>query len=106
VPEAKKFAPVASMNIAKMPEYLANSKPPYPEKLKGEEIEGSVKIKIGIDKSGNVVSAKIISSDHPLFSEAALKFVKTCKFKPAILANGQPVDTEIPFTIKFELEEF
>ena len=56
-----------------------------------------------ISKEGKVLRAKVIKSDHELFSESALRTVKNYKFSPGKLKDGSAVDSLIEFVIKFEI---
>ena len=77
--------------------------PPYPESLEEEGIEGSVTLELLISKEGKVLKAKVIKSDHELFSESALKTVKNYRFSAGKLKDGSAVDSLIEFVIKFEI---
>ncbi|MBO7127100.1 energy transducer TonB [bacterium] len=77
--------------------------PPYPESLEDEGIEGSVTLELLISKEGKVLKAKVIKSDHELFSESALQTVKNYRFSPGKLKDGSVVDSLIEFVIKFEI---
>lgn len=102
--EPKKFVPVPVFKINKMPEILSKVKPEYPKELKDQEIEGEVIIKISVDKHGNIVDAKVVSSDNPLFDKPAIEAIKKWKFKPAYLSNGEAVDTQVDITVIFQIE--
>ena len=50
-----------------------------------------------------MLKAKVIKSDHELFSESALKAVKKYKFSPGKLADGSSALSLIEFVVKFEI---
>lgn len=96
-------APRRAGELAVIPKAKNPKTPPYPESLEEEGIEGSVTLELLISKEGKVLKAKVIKSDHELFSESALKTVKNYKFSPGKLKDGSEVDSLIEFVIKFEI---
>ena len=49
------------------------------------------------------MKARVLKSDHELFSESALKAVKKYRFSPGKLADGSSADSLIEFVVKFEI---
>ena len=96
-------APKKAGELAFIPKALNPKTPPYPESLEEEGIEGSVTLELLISKEGKVLKAKVIKSDHELFSESALKTVKNYRFSAGKLKDGSTVDSLIEFVIKFEI---
>ena len=96
-------APKKASELAIIPKALNPKTPPYPESLEDEGIEGSVTLELLISKEGKVMKAKVIKSDHELFSESALKTVKNYRFSAGKLKDGSAVDSLIEFVIKFEI---
>ncbi len=86
-----------------IPKALNPKTPDYPEVLEDEGIEGTVTLELLISKEGKVLKAKVIKSDHELFSESALKAVKKYKFSPGKLADGSETVSLIEFVVKFEI---
>jgi TonB family protein len=68
------------------------------------QIEGVVKVKVLVDKAGNVRDAMVVkaSGANAGFEEAALEAAKKGKWKPAI-QNKQPVAVWVSYDIKFNL---
>jgi len=65
-------------------------KPVYPEAAKANRIGGVIRVRVEVDETGNVTSAKAISN-LPFFSKEDIEqTARAAKFKPAIL-NGKPV---------------
>ena len=95
--------PKTASELAVTPKALNPETPPYPESLEEEGVEGSVTLELLISKEGKVLKAKIIKSDHELFSESALRTVKNYRFSPGKLKDGSKVDSLIEFVIKFEI---
>ena len=95
--------PKKAGELAIIPKALNPKTPPYPESLEDEGIEGSVTLELLISKEGKVLKAKVIKSDHELFSESALRTVKNYRFSAGKLKDGSAVDSLIEFVIKFEI---
>ena len=102
-PGSNTGAPKKAGELAIIPKALNPKTPPYPESLEDEGIEGSVTLELIISKEGKVLKAKVIKSDHELFSESALKAVKNYRFSAGKLKDGSTVDSLIEFVIKFEI---
>ena len=102
-PNGNDSAPKKAGELAIIPKALNPKTPPYPESLEDEGIEGSVTLELLISKEGKVLKAKVIKSDHELFSESALKTVKNYRFSAGKLKDGSAVDSLIEFVIKFEI---
>ena len=96
-------APKTAGELAVIPKALNPKTPDYPEILEDEGIEGTVTLELLISKEGKVLKAKVIKSDHELFSESALKAVKKYKFSPGKLADGSSALSLIEFVVKFEI---
>lgn len=111
IPEISKYrnidekagAPKRAGELAVIPKAINPKTPDYPEVLEDEGVEGNVTLELLISKEGKVLKAKVIKSDHELFSESALKVVKNYKFSPGKLADGSAADSLIEFVIKFEI---
>ena len=101
------FVPVAEVYIAQHAEIISspNGEENYPPEAKRLGIEGAVKVKLGIDERGNVVTAKVVGerAGHG-FDEAATKAMKQAKFKPAYTSDGRAVPCVIIWTYRFESE--
>ena len=95
--------PKTAGELAVIPKALNPKTPDYPEVLEDEGIEGTVTLELLISKEGKVLKAKVIKSDHELFSESALKAVKKYKFSPGKLADGSEAVSLIEFVVKFEI---
>ena len=77
--------------------------PVYPPLARQARIQGSVILKVVINKSGNVESMQLISG-HPLLAPAAIEAVKQWEYKPYLL-NGEPVEVETRVTVNFTLAD-
>ena len=76
--------------------------PEYPELARKAGIEGTVWVKILIDKRGNVRDAQIIRGIGAGLDEAAVEALKNTKYTPAI-QNNQPVAVWVAQRIIFNL---
>ena len=77
--------------------------PKYPKKLWKNEIEGQVTLEFIVNEKGNVISRKIIDSDHPLFSKSVMKAVRKWKFTPGIKTGVGKVKTRVRIDFPFAL---
>lgn len=75
--------------------------PDYPADAKQARIQGTVVMRIIVDKEGNVANLQLISG-HPILAPAAIDAVKQWKYRPYLL-NGMPVEIETQVTVNFTL---
>ena len=75
--------------------------PEYPQEARDDRIQGSVVLKVIVDKQGNVANIELISG-HPVLAPAAIKAVKQWMYMPYLL-NQQPVEVETQVTVNFTL---
>lgn len=76
--------------------------PHYPEDLRQQRVQGTVVLKVNIDKEGNVYKTELISG-QPLLAPAAIEAVGQWKYKPYLL-NGVPVEVETQVQVNFVLK--
>jgi protein TonB len=100
-PPPPAFAPVDEESVSEFPEAVYKPEPPYPELARRMGVEGKVRLKLGIDRKGNVKSVTILQKAGYGMDEAAVKAAWMYKFKPARRPNGQPVDLYIPYVFNF-----
>ena len=100
---ADRFSPVPVTELAVMPKAINPVKPKYPSELEEDEIEGEVILELSINKKGKVIDVKVLESEHPLFTKAAVKTAKNYKFIPGKTKDGKPVDAIIEYTFVFEI---
>jgi len=75
--------------------------PDYPPDAKKARIQGTVVMRLDVDKEGNVSNIQLVSG-HPLLAPAAIDAVKQWKYKPYLL-NGAPVEVDTQVTVNFTL---
>lgn len=105
--------PVKEVAVVKAPPLKIKEKavpkkvvrPAYTKAAKDAEVEGSIVLKLEIDKKGSVTNAKIIKGLGFGLDEEALKAVKQFFFEPAILSNGEKTASIITYTINFVLQD-
>ena len=102
-PPPDAIAPLRITGDVRAPVELKQVRPIYPDLAKRAGIEGIVIIEAVIDKSGDVIDARILRGiPKSGCDEAAIEAVLQWKYKPATL-NGTPVDVFMTVTVTFEL---
>lgn len=73
----------------------------YPQLARDAGIQGSVVLRVLVDKSGNYKDHKIINQAHPILSKAVEAKIELLKFTPAI-QGGKPIYfwVNIPFNFR------
>jgi len=74
----------------------------YPKNALDEDIQGTVRIKVFVDKKGIVTNTELIEGIGYGCDEIALMTVKYTRFTPAILA-GVPVNSQLVFDVVFSI---
>ncbi|MCX6832296.1 MAG: TonB family protein, partial [candidate division Zixibacteria bacterium] len=99
LPRADEFVAVEEMPVS-----ISLPTPVYPPMAMKAQIEGSVWVKVLVDRTGNVRDAVVVkpSGANAGFEEAALEAAKKGKWRPAI-QNKQPVAVWLSYDIKFNL---
>ena len=75
--------------------------PVYPPLARQARIQGTVILKIRINRAGEVESVAL-ESGHPMLAPAAIEAVKQWKYQPPLL-NGEPTDVETTVQVSFTL---
>ncbi len=90
----------------KMPSFLDQKKPAYPEMARIAGITGKVFVRVLIGEDGRPIKAMIIKripANGETFDAVAIKSVMASKYYPGIL-NGQPVKVWFTVPIRFQLD--
>lgn len=87
----------------KIPEVVKQVAPKYPDLAARAGVEGTVYVKVWVDKEGKVRKAVILKSDSELFNQPAIEAVQQWVFTPALMNNG-PVDVWMTVPIRFKLQ--
>ena len=75
--------------------------PVYPPLARQARIQGTVMLRVVIDKAGDVANIQLISG-HPMLAPAAMEAVKQWKYQP-YLVDGKPVEVETKVQVNFAL---
>lgn len=81
---------------------ISGKDPAYPLEAKRQHIQGDVVLQVFTDEKGSIVFLQVMSGD-PILAEAALAAVKTWKYRPFIMMNGEPVEVETTVMIRFHM---
>lgn len=77
--------------------------PLYPPLARQARIQGTVVLKVLVNKSGDVEKAEPVSG-HPMLGPAAIAAVKQWRYQTYLL-NGEPVEMETQVTVNFTLSD-
>jgi TonB family protein len=86
-----------------MPKLTKYAPPVYPEEARKAGLEGSVTLKLDIDKNGRVTKAAVEAPGGHGFDEAALAAAPNLEFEPARRADGAPFPARILYRYVFTL---
>lgn len=89
--------------VEKQPVVVKEVKPVYPDLAQRANMEGTVWVKIWVNKEGKPRKAVVIKSDAEIFNEAAVNAAMQWVFTPAIMNNG-PVAVWVAIPFKFKLK--
>ncbi|MEJ2025084.1 MAG: energy transducer TonB, partial [Deltaproteobacteria bacterium] len=85
------------------PDYQQNPVPEYPSRARRRGHEGTVTLKVLVDRNGGVAELEIYeSSGYRILDRAALNAVKTWRFIPGRKGN-EPIDMWVVVPVRFEL---
>ncbi len=90
--------------VEKQPVPIKNPPPAYPEIARRAGVEGTVWVKIWVDKEGKAKKAQVIKSDAELFNQNAIDAALQWQFTPAVMNNG-PVAVWVSIPFKFKLNQ-
>jgi TonB family protein len=75
--------------------------PEYPAEARQNNIQGTVKIQVIIQKDGSVTVQNVVEGD-PILSPAAIEAVKQWRYEPTLF-DGKPVDVQTTIEVNFTL---
>lgn len=78
-------------------------RPVYPAEAKKSRIQGEVKLRMVVSKTGEVANLDLVSGD-PALVPAALAAVKQWQFAPCRL-NGDPIEVKTEIIVPFSLNQ-
>ncbi|HLX13123.1 MAG TPA: energy transducer TonB, partial [Bacteroidota bacterium] len=79
--------------------------PEYPDLARRAGLEGTVWIKMLVDKEGRVKKTFVVKSQADVFNDAALNAAKQYLFTPAMMNNG-PVAVWVTQPFRFSLKSW
>jgi protein TonB len=91
--------------VTTLPECRDTAVPPgeYPPQALRAGREGVVRLRLLVGVDGRIAEARVVEDPGFGFGEAAARVARRFfRCRPA-RAGGEPVATEIPFTVRFEL---
>ncbi len=93
--------PADFVPVEKQPVPVKQVSPEYPDIAKRAGVEGTVWVKILVDKEGKAKKALIVKSDAEMFNDPAIKAALQWVFTPAMMNNGPvAVWAMVPFHFK------
>lgn len=97
-------SPDAFIAVEKLPMPIKQVRPDYPDIARRAGIEGTVWVKILVDKEGRAKKAIVLKSDSEIFDEPALKAALQWVFAPAMMNSG-PVTVWVAIPFRFQLNK-
>jgi protein TonB len=101
--EEKEPKPDEYVCITTDPQVVIHPIPEYPDIAKRIGLEGSVTVKILLDKEGRVKKTLLAKSSDEIFDQPALEAAKKWVFTPALM-NGKPVQIWVAIPFRFCLK--
>jgi periplasmic protein TonB len=93
--------PADFVPVEKQPVPVKQVQPEYPDLARRAGIEGTVWVKILVDKEGKAKKALVLKSDADVFNDNAIAAAKQWVFTPAMMNNGPvAVWAMVPFRFK------
>jgi len=100
---SKMDIPVPLYLVEKEPHVVRIEKPEYPPLAVKAGIEGTVWVKVLVDKEGHPMKTQLIKSTHEIFEEPALAAAQKFLFTPAYMTGG-PVYVWVSLPFRFTLK--
>lgn len=88
----------------KEPSIVHQVQPKYPELAQRAGLEGTVILKVWVDKEGKVRKAVVLKSDGDVFNQAAIDAAMQWSFTPA-LQQKRPIDVWVAIPFRFQLRD-
>lgn len=96
--------PADFVPVEKQPVPVKVVQPEYPDIAKRAGIEGTVIVKILVDKEGKAKKANIVKSDGEVFDQPSINAALQWVFTPALMNNG-PVAVWVSVPFRFRLNK-
>jgi protein TonB len=92
----------SSFGAADGPRFLRRVMPHFPRVAQFRGLEGTVVLRLTLDKSGRLVNIEVVSGAGNGFDEAAIQAARDSTFSPA-QKNGMPVACKAVLPVRFQL---
>lgn len=95
--------PAHRLRLSRMDEgnLVYRVQPVYPELARQARIQGPVRLRAVISRTGTIENLQALSG-HPMLVSAAVNAVRQWRYRPYLL-NGEPVEVETEITVNFIL---
>ncbi len=100
--EEEEAPPPDFVPFEKEPQVIKRIEPVYPELARKAGLEGTVWVKLWVDKEGKVKDVVILKSASEIFNQPAIDAAKLWLFTPAMMKTG-PVSVWISLSFNFKL---
>ncbi len=100
--EEEEAPPPDFVPFEKEPQVIKRIEPVYPELARKAGLEGTVWVKLWVDKEGKVKDVVILKSASEIFNQPAIDAAKQWIFTPAMMKTG-PVSVWISLSFNFKL---
>ncbi|HXA14651.1 MAG TPA: TonB family protein [Opitutaceae bacterium] len=87
-------------SLDRPPQALAQPQPIYPFDARSKELNGQVVVEFLVDKSGQVMNPRVVSSSDPIFEETTLRAIENWRFAPGTW-HGVPVRFSMRVPVAF-----
>jgi protein TonB len=101
--EEDEAPPADYVPYEKAPEAVKQVQPKYPDLATRAGLEGTVWVKIWVDKEGKPKKAVVQKSDAEIFNQPAAEAAMQWVFTPAMMKNG-PVSVWVSIPFRFKLQ--
>ena len=101
--EEDETPPADYVPYEKAPEAVKSPPPKYPDLATRAGLEGTVWVKIWVDKEGKPKKAVVQKSDAEIFNQPAIEAAMQWVFTPAMMKNG-PVSVWVSIPFRFKLQ--
>jgi len=89
--------------VEKEPAIVKRVEPRYPEEALRAGLEGTVYVKMWVDKEGKVRKVVVLKSDAEIFNQPSLDAAMHWVYTPALIPKGGPVSVWVVVPFKFRL---
>ena len=91
------------VEVDKVPQPIHTQAPNYPEELRRAGVEGTVWVRLWVNKSGMVKRATVIYSEDNKFNRSALNTALLWRFTPAVDKSGKNRDVWVSIPFKYRI---